>query len=100
MSQKTPNETTVHDITSMPTDESTASLVEKRPNVAVRAFRKIKNTPPKTALAVAGGVALVAAGAMLGRSTASYHVEVVDSELELEPILVTPASEESSDSVA
>lgn len=72
---------------------STPVLVEKQPNVLVRGFRKIKSTPPKTAIAVAGGVALVTAGAVLGRRTAPYHVAVVEGDFQPEPILETPASE-------
>lgn len=72
---------------------------EKRPNILIRGARKIKQTPPKTALAVLGGVGLVAAGAWMGRSSAPYHVEIVDSETPLEPILVTPSSD-GDDNVA
>lgn len=100
MSNNTPSETPVHDISSMPTDESTTAVVEKKPNPFVRGYRKIKSTPPKTAIAVVGGVALVTAGAMLGRKTAPLHIEVIDSEFEPEPMLVTPDSEETTDTVA
>lgn len=79
----------VHDIASKSSDESSTPK-EKKPNVFKRGFRKIKSTPPKTALAVAGGVALVTAGALLGRKTAPLHLEVVDSDFDPEPMLVTP----------
>lgn len=96
-----PNDKTdqVHSITSMPETGTDVPVVEKRPNVLVRVGRKIKQTPPKTALAVVGGVVLVTAAAVAGRKSAPYHVEIVDSELELEPVLVTP-SDESADTVA
>lgn len=101
MSNTQKPQTPVQNITSMPDPETTAPAVEvKQPNIFVRAGRKIKNTPPKTALAVAGGLVLVGAGAFLGRSTAPYHVEIVDSELELEPLFVTPASDDATDTVA
>lgn len=73
-------------------------VVEKQPNFLVRGFRKIKNTPPKTAIAVVGGVALVAAGAVLGRSTAPYHVAIVEDEFQPEPLLEVPAADESDQS--
>lgn len=71
-------------------------VVEKQPNVLVRAFRKIKNTPPKTAIAVVGGVALVSAGAVLGRRTAPYHVAVIEDEFVPEPLFEVPASDDQS----
>lgn len=73
-------------------------VVEKKPNIFVRGFRKIKNTPPKTAVAVVGGVALVAAGAVLGRSTAPYHVAIVEDEFAPEPLLEVPSADESDQS--
>lgn len=67
------------------------STETKRPNVLVRAYRKIKTTPPRTALAVGAGVALVSAGAFLGRKSAPYHVAVVEDDFEPEPVLeLTP----------
>jgi hypothetical protein len=99
MSNKTPSDSPVSNITSMPTDESATPAVEKKPNAAKRAYRKIKSTPPKTAIAIVGGVALVTAGAMLGRKTAPLHLEVVDSDFDVEPMFVTPETEESDDTV-
>ncbi len=93
---KTPTETPVHDISTMPTDETTTTVVEKKPNAIVRGFRKLKQTPPKTALAIGLGVGLVAAGTVLGRKTAPLHLEVVASDIELEPVFVTPASDDES----
>lgn len=90
-----------------PTPEATATdsvptvaVVEKQPNVLVRGFRKIRSTPPKTAIAVVGGVALVTAGAVLGRKTAPYHVAVVEDEFVPEPLFEVPAADESNDTVA
>ncbi len=77
---KSQNDPIVHTVTSLPADEPTTTVVEKKPNAFVRGFRKIKSTPPKTALAVAGGVALVTAGAMLGRKTANLHPVIIDSD--------------------
>lgn len=74
-------------------DES--STEEKRPNILVRAARKIKSTPPRTALAVGAGVALVGAGAYLGRKTAPLSVEIVVDDFDVEPVLVTPESDDS-----
>lgn len=71
-------------------------VVEKKPNAFVRGYRKIKNTPPKTAVAVAAGVALVTAGAVLGRKTAPYHVAVVEDEFVPEPLFEVPASDDQS----
>lgn len=45
------------------------TVAEKKPNVIVRGYRKCRRNPKNT-LAVIGGVALVAAGAVIGRSTA------------------------------
>lgn len=99
MSDKTVPETPVQNITSMPDPANPDPVVVEvaRPNVLVRAFRKIRTTPPKTALAVVGGVALVSAGAVMGRKTAPLHLEIVDNEIELPPMLVTPASETEND---
>lgn len=85
---KTPNQPAV---ASVPTDAagSDVTVVEKQPNAIVRGFRKIKNTPPKTAIAVGLGVVLVGAGTVLGRKTAPLHVEIVESDVEIEPMLVT-----------
>lgn len=81
------------------TEESTSQMatVEKQPNFIVRAARKIKTTPPKTALAVAGGVALVAVGAALGRSTAATHIAIVEDDFQPEPLFVTGEVVESPD---
>lgn len=68
-------------------------VVEKKPNVFVRAARKIRSTPPKTAIALTGGVLLVAAGTVLGRKTAPYHVAVVEGEFVPEPLFEVPASD-------
>lgn len=51
------------------TEETVATPEEKRPNVIVRGFHKIKHNP-KPALAVAGGTALIFVAAALGRATA------------------------------
>lgn len=85
--------------TEQPAAESAATLetVEKKPNVFVRAARKIKQTPPKTALAVAGGIGLVALGAALGRSTASTHIAIVEDDFDVEPLLVTGEVVESNE---
>lgn len=68
----------------VPTDAPTEV---KRPNVVVRTFRAIKNDP-KTTLAVVAGVGLVAGSAFLGRKTAPLHIEIVESPIELEPVIV------------
>lgn len=73
-------------------------VVEKKPNPIVRAYRKIKNTPPKTAIAVVGGVVLVSAGAVLGRKTAPYHVAVVEDEFVPEPLFEVPVSDSDDQS--
>jgi len=82
-----------------PAEESTSTVatVEKQPNVIVRGFRKIKQTPPKTALAVAGGIGLVALGAALGRNTAAHHIAIVEDDFDPEPLLVTGEVVESPD---
>lgn len=98
MSQKTPNET-VQNITSMPADESTANQAEiAQPSRAQRAKHFIKKHRT-TLIAGALGVTLVGAGAYGGRKTAPLHLEVVDSETDIEPMLQIPSSE-SSDTVA
>lgn len=79
-----------------PTELVPPTVVEKQPNALVRGYRKIKNTPPKTAIAVVGGVVLVAAGAALGRKTAPYHVAVVEDEFEPEPLFEVPTSDDQS----
>jgi hypothetical protein len=68
MSDKTRNQPTPTEVPAAESD-STPTLVEKRPNVFVRGYRKIRSTPPKTAIAVGLGVGLVTAGAVLGRKT-------------------------------
>lgn len=85
--------------TEQPTEESssTPAPVEKKPNPIVRLARKVKSTPPKTALAVAGGIGLVALGAALGRGTASHHVAIVEDDFEVEPLLVTGEVVESTE---
>lgn len=90
----------VPNITSMPTDDSTTPVAEKRPNPIVRGYRKIRQTPPKTALAIGLGVGLVTVGAVLGRKTAPLHLEIVESDFELEPVLVTPDSDNPDDTNA
>lgn len=82
-----------------PAEESSQTLapVEKKPNPIVRIARKVKSTPPKTALAVAGGIGLVALGAALGRSTASTHIAIVEDDFDVEPLLVTGEVVESHD---
>lgn len=96
MSDKTPPPTVTPD---QPAAESVAIVapVEKQPNALVRGFRKIKQTPPKTALAVVGGIGLVALGAALGRNTAAHHIAIVETDFEPEPILVTGEVVESND---
>lgn len=85
--------------TEQPAEESSQTLapVEKKPNLAKRVVSKIKSTPPKTAIAVVGGVVLVAAGAALGRSTASTHIAIVEDDFDVEPLLVTGEVVESPD---
>jgi hypothetical protein len=85
--------------TEQPAEESTSTVatVEKQPNAIVRGFRKIKQTPPKTALAVAGGIGLVALGAALGRNTAAHHIAIVEDDFDPEPLLVTGEVVESPD---
>lgn len=78
--------------------DSIMETVEKQPNVIVRAARKIKQTPPKTAIAVVGGVGLVVLGAALGRNTAAHHITIVESDFEPEPLIVTGEVEESTPS--
>lgn len=78
----------------------TAVVVEEKPNALVRGFRKIRSTPPKTAIAIVGGVALVTAGAVLGRKTAPYHVAVIEDEFVPEPLFEVPPADESNDTVA
>ena len=81
--------------TAVPTEQPAAEeskameTVEKQPNVIVRGFRKIKQTPPKTAFAIAGGIGLVALGAALGRNTAAHHIAIVEDDFEPEPLIVT-----------
>jgi hypothetical protein len=83
-----------------PIEVSSADSTEtKRPNVLVRTYRKVRNTPPRTAIAVGAGVALVGAGAFLGRKSASYHVEVVEDDLEPSPVFLVNDAD-SDDSVA
>jgi len=96
MSDKTPPTAVPAD---QPAEESTSTVVtvEKQPNVIVRGFRKIKQTPPKTALAVVGGVGLVALGAALGRSTAAHHIAIVEDDFDPEPIIVHSEVVESND---
>jgi len=98
MSDKTTNAPTAVP-TEKPAEESTSTVVtvEKQPNIIVRAARKIKQTPPKTAIAVVGGVGLVALGAALGRGTAAHHIAIVEDDFEPEPILVTGEFVESND---
>lgn len=84
-------------VTAAPADATPADSTEsKRPNIAVRAWNRLRNNP-KTAIAVVGGVALVSAGAFVGRKTAPYHVELVEDDVELEP-LVLVASDDFDDS--
>lgn len=98
MSDKSPTTSPIT-IANPPGDAATSDET-KRPNPLVRAYRKVKATPPKTAIAVVGGVALVGAGAFLGRKSAPYHVEVVEST-ELEPVIqVVDATEDNDDTVA
>lgn len=96
MSDKTAP-TAVH--TDQPETESSQTMVavEKKPNVIVRCIKSIKKTPPKTALAVVGGVSLVALGAALGRNTASSHVAIVTDDYDPEPIIVTGEVVESNE---
>lgn len=63
------------------------AVVEKRPNILVRGYRKIRKDP-KTALAVVGGTVLVGGAAYLGRKTApscdaEIHVITEDELMEL-----------------
>jgi hypothetical protein len=81
-------------VAAVPTD----SPEEKRPNVLVRAARKIKSTPPRTAIAVGAGVALVGVGAFLGRRTAPLSIEIVEADFEPEPLVTT--SDEDDTTVA
>jgi len=97
MSDKTTTPTAVPTDDSSTEESQTMVPVEKKPNPIVRIARKIKQTPPKTALAVAGGIGLVALGAALGRNTASTHVAIVSDDYEPEPILVTGEVVESND---
>lgn len=93
------NDKSVPAVTTVPADVPETTPTEtKQPNPVVRAYRKIRATPPKTAIAVVGGVALVGAGAFLGRKSASYHVEVVEDDFEPEPVLLL--NDQSEDSVA
>ena len=80
MSNDTPKNTTAP-VAAVPDETSSES---KRPNVLVRAARKIKSTPPRTALAVGAGVALVGVGAFLGRRTAPDQL-VILAESDLDP---------------
>ena len=82
MSEKTtPQNTAPTAVQTVPTAET------KRPNILVRTGRAIKNTEPKTAVAVVGGVILVAAAAYLGRRSAPYSAVIIESDYELEPVL-------------
>jgi hypothetical protein len=96
MSNDKPSSNPVINIANPVPSETGEPTETKRPNVLVRAARKIKSTPPKTAIAVVGGVALVSAGAILGRKSASYHVELVESPTEPEPVLQLTEAEEPS----
>jgi len=82
-----------------PAEESSTdvTLVEKKPHFAKRVVNKIKSTPPKTALAVVGGVVLVTVAAAAGRATASTHLEIVNDDFEPEPLIVTGDVVESSE---
>lgn len=95
MSDKTPQPPVTNET---PAEESSQEIAVKKPNFIVRSIHKIKQTPPKTAIAVVGGVGLVALGAALGRTTASTHVAIVHDDFEPEPILVIDESLESNDS--
>lgn len=62
------------------------TVVEKRPNIVVRGYRKIRKDP-KTTLAVVGGTLLVGGAAFLGRKSApscdSPHYFPVDTDVDL-----------------
>lgn len=78
-------------------DAVSDEVVEKRPNILVRGYRKIRKDP-KTTLAVVGGTALVAGAAFLGRKSApscdTPHADAVDNYdgelLEIEQEANTP----------
>jgi hypothetical protein len=85
-------------VTTAPAEtDTTVQIEEKRPNVLVRAARAIKREP-KTTLAVVAGTALVAGSAFLGRKTAPLHIQIVESDIELEPVLQTPDTSDDTKS--
>lgn len=91
MSDKTPT------VTAVPTaDAGESSSETKRPNPLVRAYRKIKTTPPRTAIAVVGGVALVGAGAFLGRKSASTQIEVHFDDSDQEPLVIVESTDDTT----
>lgn len=75
------------------TDDSTET---KRPNILVRGYRKAKANP-KLTLAVVAGVGLVSGAAYLGRKTAPYSVEIVETDEEetFEPLETTVVEDEN-----
>lgn len=90
--------------TAVPTEQldetsSDVPMVQKKPNPLIRIARKVKQTPPKTAIAVIGGVGLVLAGVALGRNTASTHLELVTDDYDPEPLIVS-GDAESTDKTA
>ena len=101
MSTKTQNTTPAADVTTLPIAESVSTPAEKRPNVLVRGYRSIKQTPPKTALAVLGGVALVGLGAALGRQTGNVFVVLDNTDpIEDDDYAVDEIVPSSEDTVA
>lgn len=67
-------------VAAVPADVQTDTSTEtKRPNILVRGYRWMR-TNPKTTIAVVAGSALVGGAALLGRKTAPYHVEIVETD--------------------